>query len=92
MLVWGMESYRIALMCSEKDPINCHRTILICRHLRADDMEIKHILEDQLLMEQRLMEVLSVSKQDLFLNPKQLIERAYDMQGEKIAYTESTTD
>jgi len=93
----GMESYRIALMCSEKDPINCHRTILICRHLRADDMEIKHILEDgsietQLQMEQRLMEVLSVSKQDLFLNPKQLIERAYDIQGEKIAYTESTTD
>ncbi len=26
----GMKSYRIALMCAEKDPIMCHRTILVC--------------------------------------------------------------
>jgi len=40
----GMQSYRIALMCSEKDPVTCHRTILICRHLRPDEIEIRHIL------------------------------------------------
>ena len=27
----GMKSYRIALMCAEKDPATCHRTILVCR-------------------------------------------------------------
>jgi len=27
----GMATYRIALMCAEKDPLTCHRTILICR-------------------------------------------------------------
>lgn len=42
----GMESYRIALMCAEKDPLTCHRTILICRQIRAKDLTIKHILED----------------------------------------------
>lgn len=89
----GMASYRIALMCAEKDPLMCHRTILICRHLRADDMMIKHVLEDGSLetqqeAEQRLMELLKIPKQDFFASQEQLIEQAYDMQGEKIAYVE----
>lgn len=29
----GMDIFRIALMCAEKDPITCHRTILISRNL-----------------------------------------------------------
>ncbi len=89
----GIESYRLALMCAEKDPLMCHRTILICRHLRVDDMNIKHILEDGSLetqseAEQRLMDVLNIPKQDLFASPEQLVEQAYDRQGEKIAYQE----
>ncbi|MCI5148865.1 MAG: DUF488 domain-containing protein, partial [Candidatus Electrothrix sp. MAN1_4] len=42
----GMQEYRIALMCAEKDPITCHRAILICRNLLSDEMKIKHILSD----------------------------------------------
>jgi uncharacterized protein (DUF488 family) len=42
----GLTQYRIALMCAEKDPITCHRTILLCRHLKAFDLEINHILND----------------------------------------------
>jgi hypothetical protein len=91
----GIASYRLTLMCAEKDPITCHRTILICRHLRADDMKIKHILEDGSLeaqqeAEQRLMKLLKLSEQDLFATHEQLIERAYDIQGEKIAYEEKS--
>ncbi len=78
----GMESYRIALMCAEKDPLNCHRMILICRHLRAEKLKIKHILADGLLesqreAEQRLIETLSV---------EQLLELAYDKQSQKKAH------
>ena len=29
----GTRSYQIALMCAEKDPLHCHRTILVSRHL-----------------------------------------------------------
>lgn len=36
---------RLAVMCAEKDPLDCHRTILVCRHLRAS-VGIKHILAD----------------------------------------------
>ena len=29
----GMESYRVALLCAEREPLACHRTILVLRHL-----------------------------------------------------------
>ncbi len=87
----GMESYLIALMCAEKDPIMCHRTILVCRHLRADNIKIRHILEDGSIEENpesmtRLRRVLKLQEADLFTMPEEMIEHAYDIQGEKIAY------
>ena len=87
----GMKSYRIALMCAEKDPIMCHRTILVCRHLRAEGMRIRHILDDGYIEEndqaiKRLMELLKLPERDLFHSPKEMIERAYDLQGDRIAF------
>lgn len=43
----GLEKgYRIALMCTEKEPIECHRTILVSRNLYLKGMVILHILSD----------------------------------------------
>jgi uncharacterized protein (DUF488 family) len=89
----GMQSYRLALMCAEKDPIMCHRTILICRHLRSEEVEIKHILEDGSVesnndSEKRLMRFLKIPQLQLFDSTEELIQRAYDIQSEKIAYVE----
>ncbi len=36
----------LALMCSEKDPISCHRTILISRVLNDEGVQVNHILSD----------------------------------------------
>jgi uncharacterized protein (DUF488 family) len=88
----GMKSYRIALMCSEKDPITCHRTILICRHLRLQEIEIQHILEDGTLennrdSEKRLLELLKIPPTDLFDSEEDIIQRAYDKQSQRIAHT-----
>jgi uncharacterized protein (DUF488 family) len=87
----GMKQHRIALMCSEKDPITCHRMILVCRHLRAKDRRIRHILEDGALeenpaAEKRLMKALKIPPADLFNSQAEQIERAYDRQGERIAH------
>ena len=38
--------HRIALMCAEKDPLQCHRTILIARAIKRHNLHIKHILAD----------------------------------------------
>lgn len=87
----GVKKYRIALMCSEKDPINCHRAILICRYLRQKNFQITHILENGKLeenntMEKRLMQFHKIPPRDFFLSYEELVERAYDLQSEKIAY------
>lgn len=36
---------RIALMCSEKDPLDCHRFLLVSRALSNRGVLVKHILE-----------------------------------------------
>ncbi len=89
----GIQSYRIALLCAEKDPVSCHRTMLICRNIRSEELTIQHILEDGTIennsdMEIRLMKTLNISETDLFMSTEELINKAYDIQGKKIAYTE----
>ena len=89
----GMETQRIALMCAEKDPLTCHRTILICRQLRSDDIEISHILETNDLekhqdAEMRLLELTGTIHPSLFDTMEELLERAYDAQADRIAYVE----
>ncbi|HLP87424.1 MAG TPA: DUF488 domain-containing protein [Nostocaceae cyanobacterium] len=60
-LLKGVEKYRIALMCAEKDPFVCHRALLICQHLRnIPNLEINHIKSDSSLeahhtLEERLL-------------------------------------
>jgi uncharacterized protein (DUF488 family) len=90
-IAMGMKTYRIALMCAEKDPISCHRMILVCRILRSEPFEINHILEDGSIetlheSERRLMHELKMRQLRMFESPEDLIQRAYDTQGQKIAY------
>jgi uncharacterized protein (DUF488 family) len=90
----GMKTYRIALMCSEKDPIVCHRMILICRALRPEPVRICHILEDGTLesmeaSEGRLLIELRMPQLRLGEKPQDLIQRLYDTQSERIAYVRS---
>lgn len=93
----GMDSFRIALLCAEKDPITCHRMILVCRNLAAGGMRISHILEDGSLQdnaeaEHRLMQLFNIQENDLFASEQELIQQAYDRQGKKIAYTEKSEE
>ena len=87
----GMEKYNIALMCAEKDPIACHRTILVCRNLKSSGVEIKHILsngnvEKHIDTEQRLMRRFNLNHPDMFRSEEQRLDEAYSWQGEEIAY------
>ena len=91
----GMESYRIALMCAEKDPIMCHRTILFSRRLRDRGVEVKHILGDGTVethdvVMNRLLKKLGFPKSDMFRSNKDLLNDVYKIQGEKLAYSITT--
>ncbi len=45
-IVQDMTGRRIALMCSEKEPLECHRTLLVAQALQAQGIAVKHILAD----------------------------------------------
>lgn len=100
-LIQGAEKYQIALMCAEKDPITCHRTILVCKNLRKFDISINHILpegklENHSQLEERLLAKFNKSNHqpiqlNLFEAPKALeskidLDTAYQRQGNEIAY------
>lgn len=92
----GIENFRVALMCAERDPLTCHRTILICRELRASDLSIEHILADGSIetntaAERRLMSVLNIHI-DLLHNEQDCIEQAYEKQASNIAYVIPSQD
>lgn len=91
----GMEHYRIALMCAEKDPIECHRGILVARYLLEYDVIIYHIhadgtLEKHSAMESRLLDFCKLPAGDMFNSRAQFIAQAYKIQGERIAYQDET--
>jgi uncharacterized protein (DUF488 family) len=93
----GMKTHRVAIMCAEKDPIDCHRMILICRALRKEPVEIQHILGDGSLeclrrSEQRMLLELKLPQLRLFESPEDLIQRAYDTQGQRIAFVRDDED
>ena len=91
----GMQKgYVLALMCAEKDPLTCHRTILICKNLRGLGIDNRHIIdhensETQADLEKRLIAQLKLHS-DMFkdADSNAFIERAYEMQGDRIAYVE----
>ncbi|MCI5116608.1 MAG: DUF488 domain-containing protein [Candidatus Electrothrix sp. LOE1_4_5] len=95
----GMGQFNIALMCSEKDPITCHRTILICRTLASSGTNIRHILssgsiEEHKDSEIRLLKLHKLNHPDMFISEQQRLDEAYMRQGKKIAYelAESTVN
>ena len=81
--------HTIALLCSEKDPMACHRVILVARVLVEKGSVLKHILEDGSVLEHSQLESQLVKKLHLeptfFGTEKELIQDAYEIQGEKIA-------
>ncbi len=61
-LLKGAASYKISLMCAEKDPITCHRTILVCHNLKEFNLQINHILSDGSLESHQNLEARLLNK------------------------------
>ena len=85
----------LALMCAEKDPLQCHRMILVCREICRQKIfpknRIYHILSDNSVkthteMEEFLLKKLKIHV-DFFKTRKECIEEAYNKQAKKIAYS-----
>jgi len=87
----GMAEHRISIMCAEREPLDCHRTILVSRELVREGVPVTHILADGSLEPhehamQRLANSLKLPDADLFGDPTDRIERAQDLQASKMGY------
>jgi uncharacterized protein (DUF488 family) len=87
----GSNHLRIALMCSERDPLNCHRGILISRILAACGTRVLHIYGDGRIeshrdAESRLLQMTGLRQMDLFHSEEQTLMAAYERQEARIAH------
>ena len=91
-LVRQADERRIALLCMERDPLECHRALLVARELAEQGVDVRHILPDggseshDALMD-RLLESLSLPPQpDLFRTREDVIADAVRQQAGRVAY------
>lgn len=82
---------RIALLCAEKEPLQCHRTLLVARELVARGLPVSHIHADghpetQAEALARLPAILKMPETDFFRSQEELIEEACASQENRIAY------
>jgi uncharacterized protein (DUF488 family) len=90
----GTKSYTLALMCAEKDPITCHRFVLVCRNLLDKNFNIIHILDNGKTeihkdSELRLLKLHRLNHPEFFRTDLQRLEDAYNRQADKIAYEDT---
>lgn len=97
----GIEKgYKIALMCKEKDPIDCHRNILVARQFSMQGFNVLNILENGLTetqehIEERLLNLYYPERNQMTIldiqnknniDKKSLIKKAYILRNKEIGY------
>ena len=92
-IVWAADQRRVAVMCSEKEPLDCHRTLLIAKVLEERGIDVEHILADGSLENHsaamdRLMDIFKLPHHgDLFRTRDDVIADALTLQEGKVAYS-----
>ena len=89
----GAGRFRVALMCAEKEPLECHRTLLVARALVARGLIVQHIhadgrLESHDAAMERLFDITGVAKADLFRSREELLADALARQEQHVAYVD----
>jgi len=93
-IIDGAAEHRIAVMCAEKEPLDCHRTLLVAQALIARGVEILHILDDGRIEHHeatldRLLRMTGLLGEDLFKTREERLAEALALQEAKIAYVDS---
>ena len=93
----GAKKYRIALMCSEQNPLDCHRCLLVGPALSKLGITVKHVLSDGRIathpeIEERLLELSGREADDLFASREERLSVAYRDRARKVAFAESQPD
>jgi uncharacterized protein (DUF488 family) len=89
----GARTYRLALMCAEHNPLDCHRCLLVGRALAERGVRVGHILSDGKTMthaevEDRLLEISGRSAGDFFAQRTERLAAAYRDRARKVAFAD----
>jgi uncharacterized protein (DUF488 family) len=90
-LVEGSYRETVAVLCTEKDPLDCHRTLLVAKELSKRGLAIDHILPDGSLETyydslMRLIDKTGQPPPDFFTTTEERIVTALRDQEARIAY------
>ena len=90
-VVEGAGTHRIGLMCAERDPLDCHRCLLVARALAGGGVSVGHILSDGAIaahgeIEDRLLALAERRGGDLFATREERLAAAYRSRARKVAY------
>lgn len=93
-VVNGARTHVVALMCSEREPLDCHRCLLVSRRLRMLGLEVSHIhadgaIEAHTATERRLLVCEGLDHDDIFESRESQLARAYIQRARKVAYAEA---
>ncbi|MBB5716602.1 DUF488 domain-containing protein [Sphingomonas aerophila] len=88
----GAKTYNIAMMCSEKNPLDCHRCLLVGRSLVEIGAEVLHVLSESRTVghewiEDQLLDMADKSHADMFAPRSELLIDAYRARARKVAYS-----
>ncbi|TXL61579.1 DUF488 domain-containing protein [Aeromicrobium terrae] len=92
-LLKGAATERIAVLCAEQEPLDCHRTVLVSRVLADRGASVAHIHGDGRLEGHndamlRLMSGFGLDQDDLFHTHEELLDEALARQEQRIAYVD----
>jgi len=89
----GAARYRIALMCSEHNPLDCHRCLLVGRALKEQGISVKHIvsngeLRSQAAIEADLLAMAGTNQDqvDFLSTPSDRLSEAYRHRARRVAF------
>lgn len=82
---------KVAIMCSEKDPIKCHRALLIGRSLKERGVNVIHILSDKETETQVDIEkhLIGEDSGQMSMFKDENLDSAYKMRSNKVAFKRS---
>jgi uncharacterized protein (DUF488 family) len=89
----GAQTYRIALMCAEREPLECHRALLLAPVMEKAGIPVFHVQADGRTESHsdamsRLLELYRLPEEDLFRSRSELIEEACYRQQERVGFAE----
>jgi len=92
----GSKEHKIVLMCSEHNPLDCHRCLLVGRALAERKVSLDHILSNgniatQYDIEEKLLALVGAKEKDMkdmFASRDELLTVAYRSRAKAVAYRE----